>query len=68
LQRLRLCQQFLSYAYRSLKEVVTTLELSERLFSSLRRDRPQALIDEGNQISRMIYNLMRKIDAENKSR
>src|SRR5215468_7738951 len=27
--------RFLSYSYRSLKEVVTTLELSERLFSSL---------------------------------
>ena len=31
--------RFLSYAYRSLKEVVTALELCERLFPSLGRDR-----------------------------
>ena len=60
--------RFLSYAYRSLKEVVTALELCERLFPSLGRDRTPALIDEGNQISRMTYNLMRKIDPENNSR
>jgi|SRR5215467_11793891 len=44
------------------KEVITALELCERLFSSLSRDRTQALIDEGGQISRTTYNLMRKID------
>jgi four helix bundle protein len=54
--------RFLSYAYRSVKEVVTALELCERLFPSLSRDRTKALIDEGSQISRMTYNLMRKID------
>jgi len=54
--------RFLSYAYRSLKEVITALELCERLFPLLCRDRTQALIDEGGQISRMTYNLMRKID------
>jgi len=54
--------RFLSYAYRSLKEVITALELCERLFPSLSRDRTQALIDEGSQISRMTFNLMRKID------
>src|SRR6266705_6616893 len=56
--------RFLSYAYRSLKEVVTALELCERLYPSLERNRTEALIDEGNQISRMTYNLMRKIDPE----
>ena len=56
--------RFLSYAYRSLKEVVTALELCERLFPSLRRERTEPLIDEGNQISRMTYNLMRKINPE----
>ena len=60
--------RFLSYAYRSLKEVVTALELCERLYPSLERNRTEALIDEGNQISRMTYNLMRKIDPENNSR
>ena len=57
--------RFLSYAYRSLKEVVTALELCERLFPSLPHDRTQSLIDEGNQISRMTYNLMLKVDPEN---
>ena len=60
--------RFLSYAYRSLKEVVTALELCQRLFPSLPRDRTEPLIDEGNQISRMTYNPMRKIDPENNSR
>ncbi len=54
--------RFLSYAYRSLKEVVTALELCQRLFPSLPRDRTEPLIDEGNQISRMTYNLMRKLN------
>ena len=60
--------RFLSYAYRSLKEVVTALELCERLFPSLPHDRTQSLIDEGNQISRMTYNLMLKVDPKNDSR
>jgi four helix bundle protein len=60
--------RFLSYAYRSLKEVVTALELCERLFPSLSRERTQALIDEGSQISRMTYNLMRKIDPRSDSK
>jgi four helix bundle protein len=54
--------RFLGYAYRSLKEVITALELCERLYSSLPPDRIQALVDEGNQISRMIYGLMQKIN------
>ena len=37
-------------------------------YPSLRRDRTQALIDEGNQISRMTYNLMRKLSPENDPR
>jgi four helix bundle protein len=44
--------RFLSYAYRSLKEVVTALELCERLYPLLLPDRMQSLIDEGNQISK----------------
>jgi four helix bundle protein len=54
--------RFLGYAYRSLKEVVTALELCERLYPSLPPDRTQSLIDEGNQISKMTYALMQKID------
>jgi four helix bundle protein len=59
--------RFLSYGYRSLKEVVTALELSQRLYPSLNKDRLTSLIDEGNQISRMIYNLIRKVSPETES-
>lgn len=54
--------RFLGYAYRSLKEVITALELCERLYPSLPPDRIQALVDEGNQISRMTYGLMQKVN------
>jgi len=57
--------RFLSYAYRSLKEVVTTLELSQRLYPYLPPERIKSLIDEGNQISKMTYTLMQKIDPGN---
>ena len=57
--------RFLSFAYRSLKEAVTALELCERLYPRLPRDRMKSLIDEGNQISRMTYALMQKIDPGN---
>jgi four helix bundle protein len=59
--------RFLSYAYRSLKEVVTALELCQRLYP-LMQERSASLIDEGNQISRMTYNLMQKVDPEIKTR
>jgi len=52
-------------AYRSLKEVVTALELCERLYPSLPRDRTQSLIEEGNQISKITYALMQKVDPGN---
>jgi len=54
--------RFLGFAYRSLKEVVTALELCERLYPSLPRDRTHDLIEQGNHISKMIYALMRKVD------
>src|SRR5262245_50281655 len=60
--------RFLGFAYRSLKEVVTALELCERLYPSLQCDRTLSLIDEGSQISRMTYNLMQKVDPDAKSR
>src|SRR5262245_24550311 len=59
--------RFLSYAYRSLKEVITALELCQRLYR-VSRDRTASLIDEGNQISRMTYNLMQKVDPDIKLR
>ena len=60
--------RFLSYAYRSLKEIVTGLELCERLYPSLPQNRMKTLIDEGNQISKMTYALMQKIDPGNQLR
>jgi four helix bundle protein len=57
--------RFLSYAYRSLKEIVTGLELCQRLYPSLPQNRIKTLIDEGNQISKMTYALMQKIDPGN---
>src|SRR5881296_92513 len=54
--------RFLGFAYRSLKEAVTALELCERLYPSLPRHRTQSLIEEGNQISKMTYALMQKVD------
>ena len=59
--------RFLGYAYRSLKEVVTGLELCERLYPSLSQDRVPKLIDEGTQISRMTYALMQKINSSYES-
>jgi four helix bundle protein len=60
--------RFLSFVYRSLKEVVTALELCERLYPSLPRHRTQLLIDEGNQISKMTYGLIQKVDPGNHER
>ena len=53
--------RFLSYAYRSLKEVVTCLELCERLYPALAVQPVGALIDEGHQISRMTHALMQRL-------
>jgi four helix bundle protein len=60
--------RFLGFAYRSLKEVVTALELCERLYPSLPRDPMKSLIDEGNQICKMTYGLMQKVDPGNHQR
>jgi four helix bundle protein len=54
--------RFLSYAYRSLKETITALELCQRLYSYL--PSPSELIDEGNRISRMTYNLIQKVSPD----
>jgi four helix bundle protein len=57
--------RFLGFTYRSLKEVVTALELCQRLYPSLPAHRTLSLIEEGNQISKMTYALMRKVDPGN---
>lgn len=53
--------RFLGYAYRSLKEAITSLELCLRLYPLVRPNSIATLIDEGNQISRMIHSLIHKI-------
>jgi four helix bundle protein len=53
--------RFVGYAYRSLKETVTCLELCERLYHELSKEPIQLLIDEGNQVSRMTYAFMRRL-------
>jgi len=55
--------RFVGSAYRSLKEVVTGLELCQRLYRSLAVPSVTALIDEGNQISRMAYSFMQRLDT-----
>jgi four helix bundle protein len=52
--------RFLSYAYRSLKEIVTCLELSERLHP-IPAEAAAPLIDEGNQIARMTHAFMQRL-------
>jgi four helix bundle protein len=53
--------RFLSYAYRSLKEVVTGLELCERLYPAQSPALVTNLIDEGNQIARMTHSLIQRL-------
>jgi four helix bundle protein len=60
--------RFLGFAYRSLKEVITALELCHRLYPSLPQNRIQSLIEEGNQISKMTYALMQKVNPATDSR
>jgi four helix bundle protein len=55
--------RFLGYAYRSLKEVVTGLELCQRLYPSLPSQPLTLLIDEGNQISRMVRSFMQRVNT-----
>jgi len=53
--------RFLGYAYRSLKEVVTCLELCQRLYVWLPAESIHPLIEEGDQIARMTRTLMRRL-------
>jgi four helix bundle protein len=60
--------RFLSYSYRSLKEVITALELCQRLYPRLEKNRLESLIDEGHQLSRMTYKLIRTLDLDGRLR
>jgi four helix bundle protein len=53
--------RFVGIAYRSLKEVVTCLELCERLYPSVAPKDVKFLVDEGNQISRMTRTFMQRL-------
>jgi four helix bundle protein len=56
--------RFLGYAYRSLKEVSTCLELCQRLYPSLSVMPLQGLIDEGDQISRMTRTFIERVRTQ----
>jgi four helix bundle protein len=57
--------RFLGYAYRSLKEIVTCLELCERLYKNLPRISAPDLVEEGDRIARMTRSLMQRLVPEN---
>lgn len=57
--------RFLGIAYRSLKEIVTCLELTQRLYPDLAVKEIPVLIDEGNQISRMTRAFMQRLGGRN---
>jgi len=53
--------RFLGYAYRSLKEVVTCLELCQLLYPTLPPGGIAELIEEGHRVSRMTRTLMQRV-------
>src|SRR5262245_43809850 len=53
--------RFLSYAYRSLKELATCLELCRRLHPLHPESVVSTLVDEANEISRMTHALMQRV-------
>jgi four helix bundle protein len=56
--------RFLGYAYRSLKETITCLELCERIHASVPSiRRVPDLIDEGSQIARMTRSLIQRLEG-----
>ena len=56
--------RFLGYAYRSMKEVITCLELCQRIHAAQPgvRQAPD-LIEEGNQIARMTRSLIQRLEG-----
>jgi four helix bundle protein len=59
--------RFLGYGYRSLKEVVTCLELRQRIYQSLTGGSVASLIDGGDQIARMTHALARRLTRDYRS-
>ncbi len=53
--------KFLQYAYRSTKEVMTALELCQRLYPALSAQAVPGLIDEGDRIARMTHALIGRL-------
>lgn len=60
--------KFLSYAYRSLKEVITCLELCNRIYRFPSNHAATRLAAEGDQIARMIYALMHRLRRQPSSK
>jgi four helix bundle protein len=60
--------RFLTYAYRSLKEIITGLELCLRPYPTLPAQPIANLIDEGNQISRMTRRFMQRLEKPQDSK
>jgi hypothetical protein len=54
---------YLGYAYRSLKGVITGLELSKRLYGADPLPGVDGLIDEADQIARMAHGLMQQLPS-----
>lgn len=54
---------FLGYAFRSTKEVITCLELCQRIYPGLPRAAVESLIDEGEQIARMTHALVSRLKS-----
>ena len=55
--------RFVTYAYRSIKEVMTALELCERLFGMTADPEIKRLLDEGDQIARMAHRLAETLSS-----
>jgi four helix bundle protein len=53
--------RFLGYAYRSLKEIVTCLELCDRLYQAMPGVPATILVEEGERIARMTRSLMQRL-------
>lgn len=59
--------RFVGYAYRSLKEVLSGLELCARLHPSSRTTALTTLVDEGTQLARMLHTFRARLTGANAS-
>jgi four helix bundle protein len=60
--------RFVGCAHRSLEEVITGLDLCQRISPSLPASAVTTVIDEGNQISRMAHSLKRRLGTSTEPR